>query len=378
LDTEHSLGSSRVDYFQFCIVFFSLVKGGSESSGGKSRGSSVSSGGKSRGSSVSSGSNSGGSGISEGSDGGDSRGSRDMGSGNSGSSSGISNMLNRPLDTDGFVGDSVDWGVDRCDDLLGRVGGVGSVVDVRGLDDLLDGVDLVGSSDGDSPWDSNLIGGGHVLVDDDLTGNRGWHMDGDINVVFLHIQLGNNVGGLGGDLDMGPHGGEDLLLGDGVSRSRSKVPGCRGDGSQRCWGSRDGWGSNGHGDLGVLGSSSHIGSSGLGDVLNSGNSVLVSSNNTLGSSLDDLVSDDSVLGVLLDGGSSGSVGLVGLSYDSGGGDHRGASVGASSSHHSGAGSSSNSSGKGSGNASVDSSFRGWGTHSDSHKGKESHKSVHLY
>merc|ERR1712025_26036 len=184
-------------------------------------------------------------------------------------------MLNRPLDTDGLVGDSVDWGVNGGDNLLGRVGGVCSVVDVRGLDDLLDRVNLVGS------------------------GNGGWHMDGDINVVLLHIQLGNNVGGLGGDSDMGPHGGEDLLLGDSVSGGRSKVPGCRGDGSQRCWGGRGGWGSNWHGDLGVLGRSSYVGRSGLGNVLNSSNSVLVSGNNTLGSSLDDLVSDNSVLGALL-------------------------------------------------------------------------------
>merc|ERR1719445_764653 len=124
----------------------------------------------------------------------DSRGGRDMGGSNSGSSSSISNMLNRPLDTDGLMGDSVDWGVDGGDDLLGRVGGVCSVVDVRGLDDLLDGVNLVGSGDGDSPGDSDLIRSRDVLVDNDLTGNRGWHMDGDINVVLLHIQLGNNVG----------------------------------------------------------------------------------------------------------------------------------------------------------------------------------------
>jgi len=373
LDTEHSLESSHVDYFEFFIVFFNLVvSNGTEGGSGKS------SVGKSRGGGVSSSSNSGGSGITDGTNSGDSRGGRDMGGGNSGSSSSISNMLNRPLDTDGLVGDSVDWGVDGGDNLLGRVGGVCSVVDVRGLDDLLDGVNLVGSGDGDSPGDSDLIRSRDVLVDNDLTGNRGWHMDGDINVVLLHIQLGNNVGGLGGDSDMGPHGGEDLLLGDSVSRGRSKVPGCRGDGSQRCWGGRDGWGSNGHGDLGVLGRSSHVGRSGLGNVLNSSNSVLVSGNNTLGSSLDNLVSDNSILGVLLDGGSSSSVGLVGLSYNSRGGDHGGASVGASSNHSTASNSASSEGSGGKSSGGIDSSFRGWGTHSDSHKGKDSHKSVHVY
>merc|ERR1719348_1444579 len=179
-------------------------------------------------------------------------------------------MLNSPLDTNSLVGNSVDRGVDGGHDLLGRVGGVGGVVDVGGLHDLLDRVDLVGSSHGDSTGNSNLIGGSNMLVDNNLTGNRGGHMDRDINIVLLHIELRDDVGGLGGNSDMRPHRGKDLLLGDSVSRGRSKVPGSRGDGSQGCWGSRDGWGSNGDSDLGVLGRASNIGGSGLGDMLNTG------------------------------------------------------------------------------------------------------------
>merc|ERR1712176_130216 len=157
-------------------------------------------------------------------------------------------------------------------------------------------------------------------------------MDGDIDVVLLHIELRDDVGGLGSDSDMRPHRGEDLLLGDGVSRGRSKVPGGRGDGSQGCWGSGDGWGSNGDSDLGVLGRSSNIGGSGLGHMLNTSNSVLVSGNNALDSSLDNLVANNSVLSVLLDSGGSGSVGLVSLSHNLGGRGHRGASIRGSSSN----------------------------------------------
>merc|ERR1711892_661331 len=277
---------------------------------------------------------------------------------NSGSSSGITDMLNRPLDTDSLVGDSVDW----SDDLLCRVRGVGGVVDVGSLDNLLDRVDLVGSSHRDGTGDSNIVGSSDVLVHNDLTGNRGWHMDRDINVVFLHIDLGNDVGGLGGDSDMRPHRGEDPLLGDSVSRGRSKVPRCRGDGSKRCWGNREHWGSNGHGDSRVLDDSSNIGGSGLGNVLDSSNSELVSGNNTLDSSLDNLMTNNSVLSVLLDCGGSCSVGLVGLSYHSRGRHHRGTSIRTSSGINSSGGTSHGSGG-------VHSSLGGGGSHSDSHEGE---------
>jgi len=343
LDIKHSL----VDYLVF-FIFLSLPLSNRGSSI-SSRCSSISTGISSRGSSISSR----GSSIAEG---------RDMSGSNSGSSSGITNMLNRPLDTDSLVGDSVDWSVDGSDNLLGRVSGVGSVVDVGSLDDLLDGVDLVGSSHRDGTGDSNIVGSSDVLVDNDLTGNRCWHMDRDINVVFLHIDLGNDVGGLGGDSDMRPHRGEDLLLGDGVSRGRSKVPGCRGDGSKGCWGNGEHWGSNGHGDSGVLDDSSNIGGSGLGKVLDSSNSELVSGNNTLDSSLDNLMADNSVLSVLLDCGGSCSVGLVGLSYHSRGRHHGGTSIRASSGINSSGGTSHGSGG-------VHSSLGGGGSHSDSHKGE---------
>merc|ERR1719481_1880502 len=107
-------------------------------------------------------------------------------------------------------------------------------------------------------------------------------MDGDVNVVVLYIELGDDVGLLGSDPGVGPHGSEDLLLDHGVSRSGSLVGGSRGDGS------------NVGGSVSVYGRSSNAGYSGLGNGLNSGNSVLVSTNNGDLSSLHNLVSNNSV------------------------------------------------------------------------------------
>ena len=45
------------------------------------------------------------------------------------------------------------------------------MMDVRGFHDLLDGVDLVRGGDRDGARDRHLVGGSHVLVDDNLTGH---------------------------------------------------------------------------------------------------------------------------------------------------------------------------------------------------------------
>merc|ERR1719420_354231 len=110
------------------------------------------------------------------------------------------------------------------------------VVDVGSLNDFLDGVNLVGSWDWDGTWDGNLIRLSDMGDLDDLTGNGTW----DSNVVFLDIDLWDNVGDLRGDSGVGSDGSSDLRLDNGVSRSRSSWDGSRGDGSIRCWGSRDG------------------------------------------------------------------------------------------------------------------------------------------
>merc|ERR1712055_671200 len=205
----------------------------------------------------------------------------------------------------------VDGGGVRSDDSLGRVDVVGGVVDVGGLNNLLDGVDLVGGGNGNSTGNSDLVRGGHMLIHDDLTLDGNGNMDGDVNVVVLYIDLGDDVGLLGSDPGVGPHGSEDLLLDHGVSRSGSLVGGSRGDGS------------NVGGSVRDHGRASNAGYSGLGDGFNSGNSVLVSTNNGDLSSLHNLVSDNSVLNTVLNNGSSSSVGVVGLAYNSGGRSHRG-------------------------------------------------------
>merc|ERR1719210_321381 len=124
---------------------------------------------------------------------------------NSGDSGSSSNSVSSVSDSGdgrggssfGNVGDGVDWGGVSGDDSLAGVSLNGGVVDVRGLDDLLDGVDLVWGWDRDSTWNGNLVGLGDVVDLDDLTGNCTWDGDGDIDVVLLHVQLGNDVGGLG-------------------------------------------------------------------------------------------------------------------------------------------------------------------------------------
>merc|ERR550519_2585031 len=246
------------------------------------------------------------------------------------------------LDTDGDMDGFVDGGGVSGNDGLGRVDVVGGVVDVGGLDNLLDGVDLVGSGDGDSPGHSNLVGGGHVLVHNDLTLNRDGDMDGDINVVVLDIDLGDDVGLLGSDPGVGPHGSEDLLLDHGICGSGSVVDGRGRDGS----------------DVG-----GSVGDDGRGK-----------------STGHNLVSDISVLHTLLDNGSSSSVGVMSLSYHGRGRHHRGAmghsrssSVGSSVSNGR-----SSSVGRAVGDTSDGvTSGVGGSAEGAGHEGKSDHKSVHV-
>merc|ERR550519_1723405 len=187
-------------------------------------------------------------------------------------------------DSDWGLGDGVDGGGVSGDDGLGGVSLHGGVVDVRGLHDLLDGMDLVGSGDWDSPGDGNLVRLGHLGVGDDLTGHSSGHSHGNIHVVLVDLDLGHDVGHLGGDLHVAPHGGGDLLDGDG------------------------GGGSDGSGLHDVLGSSDHIGGGWLGDGLLAGHDVLVSTHN-------------SVLHPVLHHGRARSVAVVGLANHGGGRGH---------------------------------------------------------
>lgn len=234
-----------------------------------------------------------------------------LGVGNSGNDVGL---LGVHRHVDGLVDGG---GVGGHDGLL-VVGGVGGVVHMGSLDDLLDGVDLVRGSNRDGPGDRDLIGLGNVLVHNDGALNGDGDMDGHVNVVVLDLNLGDDVGLLRGDPGVGPHGSKDLLLDNGVSgggtsgnrrgRDGSHIGSSLGDDGRR---QRAGLSQG-------LGGSSHVAGGRLGDDLLAGWDMGVASDHAGVSGLDNLASDDSILGVLLNNGGTSSVGLVGLSGDNGG------------------------------------------------------------
>ena len=234
-----------------------------------------------------------------------------LGVGNSGNDVGL---LGVHRHVDGLVDGG---GVGGHDGLL-VVGGVGGVVHVGSLNDLLDGVDLVRGSNRDGPGDRDLIGLGNMLVHNDGALNGDGDMDGHVNVVVLDLNLGDDVGLLRGDPGVGPHGSKDLLLDNGVSgggtsgnrrgRDGSHIGSSLGDDGRR---QRAGLSQG-------LGGSSHVAGGGLGDDLLAGWDMGVASDHAGVSGLDNLASDDSILGVLLNNGGTSGVGLVGLSGDNGG------------------------------------------------------------
>merc|ERR1712106_565388 len=204
-------------------------------------------------------------------------------------------------------------------DSLGGVGLVCGVVDVRGLNDLLDGVNLVGSWDWDGTGNGNLIRLGDMLVDNDLTGNGTWDSNWDINVVFLDIDLWDDVGDLGSDSGVSSDWSGNSGLDNSVSRGRSSGNGSRGDGSIRCWCNGDGWWGKGNSVNKVLGSTSDIRSGRLRDGGLSSNSISVSSNNLLDSNLDGSLSNNSVFNTVLNYWGSSSIRVEGCSNNCGSG-----------------------------------------------------------
>ena len=178
----------------------------------------------------------------------------------------------------------------------------------------MDWVNLVWGWDWDSSWDSDLVWLGNMLGNLDLTGNSSWHSNWDINVVLVDLDLWDDVGHLGGDSGVRSDWGLDHLLCDSVSWGRSSWNWCWWDGSIGCWGSWDSWGGQGSGLNKVLWSSSSIGDSWLGDVLLSGNNILVSSYNTGVSGLDSSLSNNTVFHSVLNNSWSSSIAVVSLSY----------------------------------------------------------------
>jgi len=205
-----------------------------------------------------------------------------------------------------------DWGSGGIADVgNGLVNGVAGLLNDRGLNNLVDGVDLVGLWDSDWVGDLNSVRLGNMGLEDDFTLNWDWVGDWDIDGDLVDLELGLDAGHLGGDLGVSPDWSDDLLLGDGVSGSWAEVPGCRWDD----WGSwgRDGRGSNGDGALAGLGGSGDVGVSwGLLDGL-AGDDVLVSGDDLLGSNLNGAGSNDAVVNDGLGNGGSGVKGLVDLS-----------------------------------------------------------------
>ena len=242
------------------------------------------------------------------------------GNGNGGGGLGVGDAVgNVVLDgLDGHIDGLVDGDGVGGDDGLLVVGGVGGVVHMGGLNDLLDGVHLVGGGHRDGAGHGHVVGGGHVLVHDDLTLDGDGDVDGQVNVVVGDLDLGDDVGLLGGDPGVGPHGSKDPLLDNSVSgggtsgnrrgRDGSHIGSSVGDDGRR---QRAGLSQG-------LGGSSHVAGGGLGDDLLAGWDMGVASDHAGVSGLDNLASDDSILGVLLNNGGTSSVGLVGLSGDNGG------------------------------------------------------------
>ena len=118
----------------------------------------------------------------------------------------------------------------------GLVNGVAGLLNDWGLNNLVDGVDLVGLWDSVRLRDLDGVGLGNMGLVDDLTLNRDWVGDWDIDWDLVDLELRLNAGHPRGDLGVSAHWGKDLLLSDGISGSWSIVTGSRGDdGSSRGW-----------------------------------------------------------------------------------------------------------------------------------------------
>merc|ERR1712117_286016 len=212
------------------------------------------------------------------------------------------------------IGGSNSWSGMSTHNSLGGVGLNCGMVHVWGLNNLLDWVNLVWGWDWDSSWDSDLVWLGNMLGNLDLTGNSSWHSNWDINVVLVDLDLWDDVGHLGGDSGVRSDWGLDHLLCDSVSWGRSSWNWSWWDGGIGCWGSWDSWGGQGSGLNKVLWSASSIGDSWLGDMLLSGNNILVSRNSTGVSGLDSSLSNNTVFHSVLNNSWSSSIAVVSLSY----------------------------------------------------------------
>ena len=227
------------------------------------------------------------------------------------------------LSVHGNVDGLVDWGGVRGDNWLLVVGGVGGVVHMGGLHDLLDGVHLVRGRHGNGTGHRDLVRLRDVLVNNHSALNRDGDMDGNVDIVVLDLNLGDDVGLLRGDPGVGPHGSEDLLLDNGVSRGRASRNRRRWDGSHIRGSMGDDRRRQRAGLSQGLGSSSNVAGGRLGDDLLTSRNMGVASDHAGVPGLHNLASDNSVLGVLLNHWGASGVGLVGLPGDNRGRGNRG-------------------------------------------------------
>jgi len=200
------------------------------------------------------------------------------------------------------------------------------LVNDRGLNNLLDGVNLVGLRNSIGLGNLNGVGFGNVFLNNDLSLDGDRDSNGDLNSVFVNLKLWFDTGHFGGDDGVGPDRCLDFGDGDSISRGRSLVSGGRGDGSIRGRGSRNDRGCNGHSVLSGLCRFSNISvSRGLVDLRMLG--VCESSLYSLGTNLDSFVSDNLVcsvgywgssMNVFLDRGAHNSCGISYSSMGKGG------------------------------------------------------------
>lgn len=209
------------------------------------------------------------------------------------------------------------WGSGVAVDSGGNwlVDGVVVLVNDWGVDNLVNGADLVGLGNWVRLLDLDGVWLGNVGLVDNLSLDWDGVWDWDIDGVTVDLEFRLDTSHLGGDLGVSPDGSEDLLLSNGVSWGWSIVAGCWWDD----WGNWgwDSWGSNWNSGLAGPWLSGDVCVSGLLFKGLAGNDVLVSGQNLLGSNLDGAGSNNSVVnnslgyswsGVdgLMDGGEGGS------------------------------------------------------------------------
>merc|ERR1719219_2149944 len=135
--------------------------------------------------------------------------------------------------SDGCGGNSV-----VCDG-NGLVDGDMVLVNDGGLDNLLDGVDLVGLGNSIGLGNLNGVGFGNMFLNDDFSLNGDGDSNRDLDGVFVNLELRFDSGHLGSDDRVGPDGSLDFGDGNGISGCGSLVGGWWGDGSIRGRGSGD-------------------------------------------------------------------------------------------------------------------------------------------